>query len=88
MRSRVESVSRAAVSPAELQGLVGRPELLTEALFAVTVSLPSQTLEGPTGPLALQSGMRVEADLLHETRPLYEWILEPLYTAKARLKDG
>jgi membrane fusion protein len=35
--------------------------------------------------LQLQSGMRVEADLLHETRRLYEWVLEPIYAARSRL---
>jgi hypothetical protein len=32
--------------------------------------------------------MRVDADLLHETRRLYEWILEPLYAARARVNNG
>ena len=84
----VEAVSTAAAAPTELQSLTLRPELLTEPLFAVSVSIPSQTIAGPQGPHPLQSGMRVEGDLLHETRALYQWLLEPLFSAQARLKNG
>jgi hypothetical protein len=35
--------------------------------------------------LAVQAGMRVEADLMHETRRLYEWVIEPLLTAQSRI---
>ena len=82
---KVVSVSAAAVAPTELQGLTLRPELSGEPLFAITVSLPEQTIGSAGHALPLQSGMHVEADMLHETRPLYEWILEPLYAARARL---
>jgi membrane fusion protein len=29
--------------------------------------------------------MRLEADVLHETRRLYEWALEPLYSVTGKL---
>jgi hypothetical protein len=29
--------------------------------------------------------MRLEADLMQETRRLYEWVLEPLFAARARV---
>lgn len=81
--STVAAVSGAAVAPDELQGLTLKPETAGENLFAVTVQLPTQALgEG----LPLQAGMRLEADLLQETRPLYQWVLEPLYAAHERLK--
>ena len=85
---QVLSVSTAAVASSELQGLSRRPELAGEPMFAISVSLPEQTMGGAARRLPLQSGMQVEADLMHETRPLYEWILEPLYAARARLHDG
>lgn len=85
---KVVSVSAAAVGPSELQGLIARPELNGEAMFAITVSLPDQTLQGDGRTLALQAGMRVDADLLQEKRPLYEWMLEPLYAARARVKTN
>lgn len=33
----------------------------------------------------LQSGMVLEADILHDRRQLYEWVLEPLYSVAGRL---
>ncbi len=80
----VLAVSEAAVSTVELDALALRPEWANEPLFMVTVSLPEQTF-GANRPLPLHVGMRLEADLLHETRRLYEWILEPLYAARARV---
>lgn len=82
---KVISVSTAAVGAADIQGFVPRTDVTGEPLFAITVSLPDQALGTIAQPLPLQSGMRVEADLLHETRRLYEWILEPLYAARSRL---
>jgi membrane fusion protein len=87
LTGKVESVSAAAMDSTELltNALPG------EAVFSVMVSLPEQLFsrspEGsaPTQTLKLQAGMKVEADLLHENRRLYEWALEPLYAAKSRL---
>ena len=85
---KVMSVSAAAMGGAEIQGLALRPEWAGESLFAITVSLPAQLIGSAGQRLPLQAGMRVEADLLHETRRLYEWILEPLYAARARVGSG
>jgi membrane fusion protein len=85
LMGKVMSVSNAAVSAADLQGYVPRSDVAGESLFAIAVSLPEQKLGEATELLKLQSGMRVEADLMHETRHLYEWILEPLYAARTRL---
>ncbi len=88
---RVESIASAAVAASELQGLAGlpaAPDASGQLYFPITVSLPAQQLGSGGQPLALQSGMRVEADLMHETRPLYQWILEPLYAVRARANSG
>ncbi|MEY4910473.1 MAG: hypothetical protein RL761_136, partial [Pseudomonadota bacterium] len=84
LTGKVLSVSKAAVSAADIQGYTPRADVAGEPLFAITVSLPEQMLGDGAQKLQLQSGMRVEADLLHETRRLYEWILEPLYSARSR----
>jgi NADH-quinone oxidoreductase subunit G len=47
----------------------------------------AQTIAGEDAALPLQAGMRVEADLLHESRRLYEWMLEPLLGVKQRLRN-
>jgi membrane fusion protein len=85
LSGRVVSVSNAAVNTTDLQGYVPRADAAGEALFAITVSLSGQKMGDAAEKLQLQSGMRVEADLLHETRRLYEWILEPIYAARSRL---
>ena len=38
---------------------------------------------GKTQPL--QAGMLLEADVLQDTRRLYEWVLEPLYSLTGKL---
>jgi len=72
----VSDISRTALSPAELQ-LLGA---VTETLYRVTVALDSQTVMAYGQPLPLQDGMQLEADVLLETRKLYEWLLEPVYS--------
>jgi membrane fusion protein len=82
---KVLTISSAAVAAAELQGLSLPPELASESLFAITVALPAQQLGQDAAPLPLSTGMKVEADLMHERRPLYEWMLEPLFAMRARV---
>jgi membrane fusion protein len=85
LTGKVVSVSKAAVNAADIQAYASRADLAGESLFTITVNLPEQMMGDPAQKLQLQAGMRVEADLLHETRRLYEWILEPLYAARSRL---
>jgi membrane fusion protein len=87
-KGQVASVSAAAVATDELQVVAPRVATPAENLFAVTVTLPSQIMGSPERPLPLQVGMRLEADLLHETRPLYEWILQPLFAATTRTQGS
>lgn len=61
------------------------PQAAAEAMFPITVRLPAQSVAGTSGPLPLSPGMRVEAVLMHESRPLYEWVLEPVFALRSRL---
>ena len=88
LSTRVATMSKAAVPSSELQGLAMRPELAAEPVFAVNVVLPERFAAGGRALLPLQAGMTVEADLLHESRRLYEWMIEPLLGIQARLNDG
>jgi membrane fusion protein len=85
---KVISISAAAVAASELPADGVPTQTAAEPLFSVAVALPAQTIGGIDGTLPLQVGMRLEADLMHETRRLYEWILEPLYAARARMDGG
>ena len=88
----VKSVSRSAVSPAELPAqLAGLPNLTgasggtaAEPIYRITVGLARQTATAYGKPVALQAGMLLEADVALERRRLYEWILDPLYAVTGR----
>jgi membrane fusion protein len=69
---RVVAISRAVLP---------RAGALAEPSFRVTVALEEQSLVIEGRPRRLKPGMAVEADVLEDTRRLYEWILEPLYAA-------
>ena len=75
----VSSIAHSAVSPAELPpqlaGITG-----TEPVYRITVGLARQTVVAYGNEIALQPGLQVEADIALETRRLYEWVLDPLYT--------
>lgn len=77
----IENISNVALAPGELQ-LLGMPP---EMLYRVKVKLdePSITAYGKKYPL--QEGMKFEADILLDTRKLFEWLLDPLYSITGKL---
>jgi membrane fusion protein len=80
----VSAVSRVALTSVELTG----SNLFADSpgggssgpLYRVTVALKEQNIQAFGTKAPLQAGMLVNADVLQDTRRLYEWILEPLYT--------
>ena len=79
----VSGVSRSAVSPNELGAqLAGLTSLLGggEPVYLVTVRLASQAVTAYGEAAPLQPGMKLEADVLIETRRLIEWVFDPLFT--------
>ncbi|QRM31919.1 HlyD family efflux transporter periplasmic adaptor subunit [Microvirga sp. VF16] len=83
----VISVSRSAVSPAEMtQQLAGLSALYgaNEPVYRITVDLKQQTLVAYGNPMPLQPGMKLEADVLLESRRLVEWMLEPLFSISGK----
>jgi membrane fusion protein len=83
-RGTVESVARTALSRSELDA-VGADSDNAEPLYRITVRLGSQSIQAYGQAQPLQSGMLLEADVLRETRRLYEWVLEPLYSIAGKL---
>jgi membrane fusion protein len=79
----VASISRIAVGPNEIANVGGSPN--GEPLFKLTVALEKQHVVAYGQQQPLQAGMQVEADILHERRKLYEWVLEPLYSLTGKL---
>jgi membrane fusion protein len=83
----VVSVSRSAVSPAEMtQQLAGLNTLYgaNEPIYRVIVNLKQQTVAAYGKPMPLQPGMKLEADVLLESRRLVEWMLEPLFSISGK----
>jgi membrane fusion protein len=76
-RGRVAAISRTALAPpATASAASGRGE----PMYEVVVALERQTVTAYGEARPLRSGMAVEADVLLETRRLYEWVFEPLYS--------
>ncbi|AZD74452.1 HlyD family secretion protein [Pseudomonas chlororaphis subsp. aurantiaca] len=87
-QGRVRSISRTSVSFAELASMVGGMPGLGqdgEQLYRLQVSLDKQMVTAYGQPRPLQSGMLLDADVLQDTRRLYEWVLEPLYSLTGKL---
>jgi membrane fusion protein len=82
----VRSVSRSTVGALELGGGgVTLPGIEPgEPVYRVAVELASQTVTAYGEQIALQPGMKLEADILIETRHLYEWVLDPLHSLTGR----
>lgn len=81
----VESVSNASVPATEQIGFTLPDTPVGEPVFSITVRLNQQSVKAYGVELPLQAGMRLDADILQETRRLYEWMLEPLYSISGRM---
>jgi membrane fusion protein len=84
--ARVTKVSRVTLrqEEANADAVAAQPQP-TQAQYRITVQpdRPSVMAYGKVEPL--RAGMSVEADLLLETRPLYQWLLEPIYSLRGRV---
>ncbi len=81
-RGTVVFVSKTALPAAELAGIGNPPG--GEPLYRITVALAAQTVPAYGQAQPLQAGMALDADVLQETRHLYEWVLEPLYSLSGK----
>ncbi len=62
------------------EGVVAGPE----PVYLITVRLARQTVTAYGRQVDLQPGMQLDADIALETRRLYEWVLDPLYTVTGK----
>lgn len=83
----VSSISRTALPAEDVMTLGNVSEQIREQgpFYRVTVALASQTIEGQGKRERLRSGMQLDADIMQEKLPLYEWLLEPLRGIGKRL---
>lgn len=86
---KVVAVSKTALPSSELAAIgslaSGGAGGNAEPLYRITVDLLSQTINAYGKIQPLQAGMLLEADVLQDTRRLYEWVLEPLYSLTGKL---
>jgi membrane fusion protein len=84
----VASVSKVAISASHLAGNVRSVPGLSatgEQVYRIHVDIQTQSVMAYGRSRPLQAGMLVEADILLETRRLYEWVLEPLYSLSGNI---
>lgn len=79
----IRTISRSALSPAEVFSLTGLRA--NEPLYRVRVRLESQHILAYGKKLPLKPGMSLDADILMDRRSLLEWVFEPLYGLRQRV---
>lgn len=86
--AKVLSVAKTAWASQDLKtiGTISREQQLNnEPVYLVRVLPDKQTIRAYGQDMPLQVGMTLEGDILHETRKLYEWALEPLFSITGKL---
>jgi len=87
---RIISIAQTALNKQELANLGNiftNPALLNEPAYLVKVKLDKQTISVYGKETKLPIGMTAEADILHENKKLYEWVLDPLYSVAGKGKQ-
>jgi len=81
---RVQEIANTPLLPGEispLNRLIANDEN-AEPLYAINVVLERQEIEAYGHAVRLRPGLQLSADIQLDTRHLYEWMLEPLYSMK------
>ncbi|MBD9454449.1 efflux RND transporter periplasmic adaptor subunit [Rhizobium sp. RHZ02] len=82
----VTKVSRVTIQPGDAElALAGDPSMAGSYRVTVVPKTQFVTAYGQARPL--QAGMQVETDILLDRRPLWKWVLEPLYSLRGRAAD-
>ncbi|MCB1740215.1 MAG: HlyD family efflux transporter periplasmic adaptor subunit [Gammaproteobacteria bacterium] len=75
-RGRVSEIARTLIAENDTD----LPVRLSEPAYRVTVRLDEQAIEAYEQRFPLQSGMLLDADIQLDRRPIYQWVLDPLYS--------
>jgi membrane fusion protein len=78
----VQTIARTALSSNEVAALQLPQIDQSEPLYRIVVEPAAQSVRAYGEKIPLQAGMAVDAYVLQETRTIYEWILEPLYSVR------
>jgi membrane fusion protein len=80
----IKSISRVALSSSDFNavgGYAGDPSNQGEPIYKVTIAIDKQHVMVDGERIELRAGMLLDADLVLETRHIYQWILAPIYRA-------
>ncbi|TMN87287.1 toxin secretion, membrane fusion protein [Pseudoalteromonas phenolica] len=77
----VSQISKSILLPQE----ANVPVSLSEPMYRVIVELDSQHASAYGDEIPLQAGMLLEADVMVDSRSLFEWLFEPLYSIKGMI---
>jgi len=85
---RITKVSRVTLRQAETDSdaLAAQPHP-SPAQYRIIVQPDKSNVMAYGRAEPIKAGMSVDADLLLDTRPLYQWLLEPLYSLRGRAMD-
>jgi membrane fusion protein len=89
-RGQVAHISETPLSPQELPAEQAQAVLATagsgEPIRRIIVQLESEQIQAYGEPHTLTAGQALEADVIQETRAVWEWLFEPILAARQRLK--
>jgi membrane fusion protein len=78
----VREIAKTALKAEELKTVAGKPD---ETYYRMLVALDAPYVMAYGKRVPLQDGMDLEVDILIDTRKLYEWVLEPVYSVTGKL---
>lgn len=81
-RGRVKEISRAILAT---NPNAPTPMPFIEPMYRVTATLNEQDVSAYGQRYPLQAGMLLEADIVFDRRPVWQWLLEPLLSVRGRL---
>ncbi|WP_019906496.1 HlyD family efflux transporter periplasmic adaptor subunit [Methylobacterium sp. 77] len=81
-RGIVAEVTRAPLEAADLPEAAGAKARNGDGIYRIIVRPDENSVVAYGESRRLEAGMRVEADIALEKRPLYRWLLDPLYRVK------
>ncbi|KXF77955.1 hypothetical protein ATN84_24370 [Paramesorhizobium deserti] len=81
----VTEVSRVTLAPNEQGATFTGQRAQNVPRYRITVQPDKPFVRAYGKPEPLRAGMTVEADLLLDTRPLYQWLFEPLYSLRGKI---
>lgn len=82
IKGQIIDITRSAFRPGELNS----PIEFKEPVYRVRASLPSDKIKTYNHFTNLQSGMTLRADIITDRRTFLEWILDPLFAARAKME--